>query len=59
MPLIQSTSKSAFSANVATEMSANPSMSQQQAVAIAYSEKRSAQKAARRKNAHKRKKKNT
>lgn len=52
MPLIQSTSKSTFSANVGTEMNADKGQSQ--AVAIAYSEKRKAQ-AAERKKAKRRK----
>jgi len=40
MPLIKSTSKAAFGKNIATEMKAG--RPQKQAVAIAYSEKRSA-----------------
>ena len=43
MPLIKSTSKAAFGKNIATEMKAG--RPQRQAVAIAYSERRSAQKA--------------
>lgn len=42
MPLIKSTSKQAFGKNIATEMKAG--RPQRQAVAIAYAEKRSAQK---------------
>jgi|HubBroStandDraft_3_1064219.scaffolds.fasta_scaffold250123_3 hypothetical protein len=42
MPLIKSASKKAFSSNVAAEMDAGKP--QKQAVAIAYSEKREAQK---------------
>ena len=42
MPLIKSTSKKAFGENVTTEMRAGKP--QKQAVAIAYSEKREAQK---------------
>ena len=40
MPLIKSTSKKAFSKNIATEMKAGKP--QKQAVAIAYAEKRAA-----------------
>ena len=43
MPLIKSTSKAAFGKNIAREMKAG--RPQKQAVAIAYSEKRSARKA--------------
>jgi len=43
MPLIKSTSKQAFGKNIATEMKAG--RPERQAVAIAYSEKRSAQRA--------------
>lgn len=42
MPLIKSTSKAAFSKNIETEMKAGKP--QRQAIAIAYSEKRAAQK---------------
>ena len=44
MPLIKSTSKQAFAKNIATEMRAG--RPQKQSIAIAYSEKRAAQKAA-------------
>jgi hypothetical protein len=43
MPLIKSTSKAAFGKNIAAEIGAG--RPQKQAVAIAYAEKRSAQKA--------------
>lgn len=49
MPLIKSTSPRAFGKNVATEMSAG--RPQKQAVAIAYSERRDAQKAQRKHHA--------
>ena len=46
MPLVKSASKEAFRKNVKTEMATKP---QKQAVAIAYSTKRAAQKPAKKK----------